>query len=266
MREKRKLAPSPTDMKDDLVARHGGRRSTDRNYSGGLGNPPGDPLSISASYFYLRAGLAALALAFPVMLILGGMIFSVSTEIEPSLSAYYHYHSPGSETYGAGSMRNVFVGVLWAIGAFLVLYRGFSWKEEVALDIAGVAAILIAICPMDWPVGRAVAAYTLTGATHYGSAIAFFVMIAFVCVRCSNDTLEILQNELHRKVLRRIYKALGIWMTATPFAIVAWHLISLFLLHTPYRYVILFVEIAGVWVFSIFWIVKTIELLLIEWE
>jgi hypothetical protein len=72
-----------------------------------------------------------------------------------------------SAFYGAydGDMRNWFVGTLCAVGAFMVLYKGFTFAEEMALNAAGLSAALVAMTPCncwadrrpwlkrDWPSG-----------------------------------------------------------------------------------------------------------------
>src|SRR5688500_3060530 len=68
---------------------------------------------ISLTYRNLRVGMGVLAVAFPLLLWWIGLVCSV--ELQRSISAYYHT-----------SMRDVFVGVLFAVGAYLYLYKGFS--------------------------------------------------------------------------------------------------------------------------------------------
>lgn len=272
--ERPKDLPTPVAAKLNLIARHEARRA-DKMSTGTPGlprvqdglvprNAAEDPLSISASYFILRFGLAILALAYPLVLILGSMLrhHAGLNDLQTSLSAYYHFAGGIHDPYGSGTMRDVFVGVLWAVGAFLVLYRGYSRREDVALDIAGLAAVLIAICPMDWPVSDS-AAKTLTAKTHFVSAATFFAMIAYVCVRRADDTVKILANETTRRTFKRVYTALGIWMVGTPVAILV---LSYVVGTAASSYKILAVEIAGVCVFAIFWLVKTYEILLIEQE
>src|SRR5699024_523639 len=58
--------------------------------------------------------------------------------IETSISAYY-----------LGPIRDVFVGVMMAIAACLVAYRGSSPLEDFSLDVAGVCAIFVALVPTD---------------------------------------------------------------------------------------------------------------------
>src|SRR3546814_11716292 len=71
--------------------------------------------------------------------------------IQPSLSAYYHFAPDAADQYGAGTMRDAFVGMLCAIGSFLFFYRGHSFQEDVALNCAGISAVLVALVPTDWP-------------------------------------------------------------------------------------------------------------------
>lgn len=54
-----------------------------------------------------------------------------------------------SAFYGANDagMRNWFVGILWAVGSFLILYKGFRAAEDWLLNLAGGFAILTAMTP-----------------------------------------------------------------------------------------------------------------------
>lgn len=77
---------------------------------------PGDAMPqrlsrhIAVTYIHLRRGMAALALSLAPALALGGYLL-FGTPLLPSMSAYYD-----------SGMRDVFVGVLCAVGAFLFLY------------------------------------------------------------------------------------------------------------------------------------------------
>lgn len=258
---------SPDEARQDLAARHAVRqsRATDKDALPNRQAHP-DPLSISATYFKLRRGLWILGGAFPIVLVLGGGV----TEIQHSLSAYYHYAGSGSTAFGAGSMRNIFVGILCAVGVLLVLYRGYSMKEDIALDVAGVAAFAIALLPMDWPENDD-AAQTLRSKLHFTSAAIFFVMIAYVCVFRAKDTLNILRDEKTRARLKRCYRRLGAAMVLMPIFVLLVHAPhALFGATSPnqtkWGFAVILVEVIGVWVFSIFWFVKSYEIGLIENE
>ena len=272
-----KAVPKPTAAaaaKADLATRHAARQArksiTEAEAPSLRAEPsadqPIDPLRVSASYFILRRGLAYLAIALPVLLVAGGAVDYLLHDgdghlVHGSLSAYYHSTAAMKSPYGAGTMRNVFVGVLWAVGVFLVLYRGYSRREDLALNLAGVAAILIALFPMDWPVVED-AAHTPAAYVHFTSAGTFFLAIAYVCVFTATETLSILNDRAQRTSFKRQYAALGAWMVLTP--VVLWVIHMLF--PPKDNYVILFVEIAGVLVFSMFWLVKSREIMMIERE
>lgn len=213
---------------------------------------PADPLSVSTSYVILRNGIGVLGFALPVVLIVGGGF----DHIQGSLSAYYHHSSAQPAQYGAGTMRDVFVGMLCAIGAFLFFYRGHSLQEDVALNIAGIAAVLIALFPMDWPAGAGLASST-SAKLHSVSATAFFVMIAYVCVFRSRDTLCILEDAQRRRMFERIYLVFGILMLATPATVALLQVVSK--AGQP-DYKTLIVETGGVFVFAAFWLVKSWEI------
>lgn len=208
--------------------------------------------SITASYFFLRRGLAIVAIAFPFALwALGG--------INDSLSAYYHC-SRGGCADGGGAARDVLVGVLLATGTFLFFYKGYTRKEDWALNLAGIAAAGVAFFPSDF--GRLGGeGRSLIGKIHFTSGLVFFLAIAFVCLFCSGDTLRKLKDSARALRFKRVYAGLGAAMIAVPVGVFALH----YLLDRPGRgYTVLGVELAGLFVFAAFWLVKSREIALIE--
>ena len=217
-----------------------------------------DPLSVSTSYVILRNGIGVLGFALPIVMIVGGGL----DHIQASLSAYYHFSADRPGQYGAGMMRDLFVGMLCAIGAFLFFYRGHSLQEDIALNVAGISAVLVALFPMDWPPGRAAAA-TTAARIHSGAATLFFVMIAYVCVFRGRDTLCIVDDDLRRRTFERIYLIFGLLMLATP-ATVA--LLAATSSGAGLGYKTLIVETGGVFVFATFWLVKSFEIRTAVWR
>lgn len=198
-----------------------------------------------ATYFGLRFGMGLIALAFPLLLCIGGPILT-ATEIQGSLSAYYH--TP---------MRNAFVGGLFALGPFLYLYKGYSPKENIALNVAGILAIGVAIFPMKAPPD--VVTYT-NPVLHGFCAIIFFACIAYVCIRRSGDTLPLLDDGKVRQRYRHTYWVIGILMIVLPVTAALLLNISQNVFGPKTDIVILGVEWAGVWVFAAYWLIKTWEL------
>jgi len=73
------------------------------------------------SYLSLREAVGILGFSLPIVLVLGNLLIFHSKAIEDSISNYYYT-----------GMRGVFVGTLWAIGVFLVSYRGYERRDAVA--------------------------------------------------------------------------------------------------------------------------------------
>lgn len=207
---------------------------------------PADPLAVALSYQILRNGIGVLALAFPVVMVVAGGL----DHVQNSLSAYYHFSPAAPAQYGAGTVRDMFVGMLCAIGAFLFFYRGHSLREDWALNIAGISVVLVAFVPMDWP--AAAEASSVAGTVHWVSAAIFFVMIGYVCIFRARDTLCLTCDERRRKAFERAYALLGLLMFATPAAAA--------ISFERSGYATLIIEICGIFVFSAFWLVKGHEI------
>ncbi len=194
------------------------------------------------TYFLLCIGIALVGILFPLVLWFGGLI--VGIELQGSISAYYH--TP---------MRNVFVGSLFSIGTFLYLYKGFSKEENIALNFAGIFALCVALLPTSAIVDLKCATFTAPY-LHGVSALFFFVIIAYVCIFRSKDTLAVLPKESsRRKNYERLYKIIGALMIFLPFLAA----LLLNLIGETNR-IIFFVELAGVLVFSAYWILKSQEI------
>ena len=200
---------------------------------------------ISATYTYLRIGIAGLAIALPFILWVGG-IMRADLPLQGSMSAYYHA--------GGGVMRDVFVGVLAAVGFFLMLYKGFTVFENWALNLAGIFLLIVAAVPMPWGCGDACPKITL----HGTAAVLFFLSIAYVCIFRSGDTLELISDEDKVSWYKRIYNLLGLIMIASPVIAVA---VKLILQPDPGKgSIVFFIEAVGVIVFGSYWIIKSNEI------
>src|ERR1700681_637670 len=101
---------------------------------------------MAATYKVLRLGLTVMAFAFPLLLWIGGHLLA-DLPLAGSMSAYYHVSEPLHPDQGApgqGVMRDEFVGILFAVGAILFVYQGYSRLEDYALNLAGVLALGVA--------------------------------------------------------------------------------------------------------------------------
>jgi hypothetical protein len=196
---------------------------------------------ILKTYTLLRVGMAGIGIFFPLVLWLVGLI--VGVQLQGSISAYYH--TP---------MRNVFVGSLFAIGAFLYLYKGVTTRENIVLNFAGVFAVLVALLPPGAPPN--LECETFTAAYLHGiSAILFFGAITYTCFVTAPETLPMVENESRRERFAFLYKLCGIGMIVLP-------LLSALLLYllNETNSIVYFVELLAIWAFSAYWIIKTIEI------
>lgn len=196
---------------------------------------------ILITYFIQRLGMAALAFILPFFLWFVGLSYDI--ELQDSMSAYYHAVADGK------SLRDWFVAFLCVIGVFLYLYKGFSKGENVALNIAGACAVGVAMIPMAWGCDPC-PDFTLHGIC----AVALFFCLAYVCLRHAKDTLHLMDNQTLAEYFKWTYKLLGMLMVVLP-------LLSFYLSYQAGNGEdVFFVEASGVWVFSIYWWMKSYEL------
>ena len=137
------------------------------------------------SYVFTRFSIGLLGFLLPLALVLlEPALFDGLPAPRGSLSAYYY-----------SGLRELFVGGLWAIGVFLVVYKflDFSW-ESLLSSLAGAAAVLVAVFPTERP-GDGV---TLTPfqvkfgestvtAIHYGAAVAFIALLIPIVLFFARD-------------------------------------------------------------------------------
>ena len=133
-----------------------------------------DPASndLVISYLGLRKAIGFIGLLLPFVLALVKMALVFANVccdhpgLETSISAYYYTR-----------LGNVFVGSLCAIGIFLMSYRGFDRRDEIAGKIGGVMAICVALfptSPKDIP--------AKTAAVHLTSAVLLFLVLAYFSI------------------------------------------------------------------------------------
>ena len=221
------------------------------------------------TYMNMRIGIVILTLLLPVSLIAYGL--AINVEIQNSLSAYYHAIPIADCDYDqfhalqAGQfLRSFFVGILLSVGALLYLYKGYGPKENIALNLAGIFALLVALFPMQWPdSGDGV----IFDAIKFGdklslhgiAAVALVFCVAYVCIRRPSNTLKYVKDEKAKAKFEKTYNILGILMIALP--------VSVFVLLSfagKNDKLILLLEIAVLVVFALFWWTQNREMKLIN--
>lgn len=150
--------------------------------------------TLTHSYLFLRRAIGVIGLALPLVLIVGGVI--VDGGLLSSISGYYH-----------GSLRDVWVGSMCAVGVFLLSYRGYGRVDDLVSNVAAVAAVGVALFPTtpSNPVGSD----RVVGVLHLVFAGVFFLALAYFCLvlfRKSDDP-----SPSRRKLARnRVYLTCGL--------------------------------------------------------
>ncbi|QKX18159.1 DUF998 domain-containing protein [Microbulbifer sp. YPW1] len=146
----------------------------------------------------LIVGFIALSLAIFTDLLTPGVSIS-------SISLAYHL---------TDNARNVFVGSLCVISAFLWSYNGYSLFQAVLSKVAAVAVAAVAFFPCDCFTGRfddgSTREATVTGIVHTASAISMFIILAIFCWLFYLRAKE--KDSKEAKVRGRIYRICAVAM------------------------------------------------------
>jgi hypothetical protein len=233
-------------------------------------------IHILRSYSTLRWYMAVLAFMLPLLLVLGGINsfwwISSPLKIQNSLSAYYH---AGSICVASGGVyRDLFVGILAAISFCLIVYTGFGKLENWLLNIAGVCLACVAFFPMDWPEPHVLSGCQVTPnfapftsskllglesvSIHGTLASVFFLTITFVNVMTAMDTVEIIENDKKKEFWKKIFNIARFLMPISlGLVLLLWIVAGKSIIGDRLA---LWLEWAGIWAFSLYWLLKSIEI------
>ena len=145
----------------------------------------------------------------------------------------------------------LFVGSLFALGSFLFLYKGFSRREDIALNLAGVSAVGVALCPMYAEAGY----IPVSNVLHFTFAVILFICIAYVAIFCHDETLRWVKNANRRARYKVAYHIIGWFMGLFPLVGV---ILALFF--NAVQRQVFWIEAAGIWAFAAYWFTKSREL------
>jgi len=168
------------------------------------------------NYMHLRKAVGWAGTLLPVILLVANPI-ALSIEnsgcgvVPGSVSGYYY--SP---------VRNIFVGVLCALGLFLIAYVGYDLGDRLVTDAAGVFAVGVALFPTKPTVASppSVTCQTVAqlstreqvvGDIHLVSAGLMFVFLAWMAIRFTNTDKPPYRQKLLRN---RIYRICAIVIVA----------------------------------------------------
>ncbi|MEZ6125296.1 MAG: hypothetical protein R3C49_19275 [Planctomycetaceae bacterium] len=215
-------------------------------------HPAESPQTLVLSYLAIRRAIGYVGLSLPILLgPIGWLVHGIG--LQENMSSYYH--TP---------MRDIFVGVMCAIGIFLFCYRGYSRWEEWTGNVSCVSAIVIALCPLDAnsdPLHQR----TFVGYMHSAAGAAFFTTLAVYSLfhfprRKSEDSLPETSHpsELDRRARNLVYYVSGGVIVLCLIAMGS----SFFLMPTRLRETldswgfVFWMEWIAVWAFSAAWLAK----------
>lgn len=215
---------------------------------------------VLAMYRRLCRGVCAVSIAMPVVLIAYTYGCGLNFDALPgSMSAYYN--TPRTSKCGAPYddwARSFFVGFLFAIGLFLLIFPAYT-KAQLAIKVSGLLALVIALFPTS---SGTIAGLTVPGVgwvntVHGISALIFFVPVGVVALFPQFDTTHHL-SEKRQAALKLPYRIAGGVMVGGSV------LIFLLDLLWPFSFgVIFWIEAVCVGGFAIFWWYRADEVLLL---
>lgn len=203
-----------------------------------------------ATYRRIRASIGVLGISLPIALLILSLLPVFKTTIQDSISSYYYTN-----------LRELFTGVLCAVGLFLIRYKGTKnpniWKNDSLLtNIAGVMAFGIALFPTN-PDDCSQKIYSLIpdcskifGIIHYLFAAILFIILAIISINIftigQKENINIPVSMINEN---KIYKICG-------------YLILCFIILIPlfavlkFSYTTLIFEALALIAFGISWLIK----------
>jgi hypothetical protein len=200
------------------------------------------------SYMNLRKAIGVLGLSLPGLLLIGSLLFGECKEIQSSLSAYYYTN-----------MRDVFVGVLAAVGLFLYAYKGYEKQDNIVSNLGAIFALGVAFFPtsIKSSISSCINVPIDTGFTnilHLFFAASFLLILAFFCMVLFTKSFGVPTN---RKRLRNIvYRICGICILVCLFAMGLSFLLENKLPFIRELKVVFWLESIALWAFGISWLTK----------
>jgi hypothetical protein len=206
--------------------------------------------AILISYLTLRRAIGFIGIFLPIVLIVGSFITNNQTELLPSISDYYY-----------SSMGDFFVGALCAVALFLYFYQGYSYKDNIAGNIAAFFALFVAFFPTYTdivPIPPHFGIMTnleVAGKIHYLCAALFFLMLTYFSLFLFVLKGESISNE--KKKRNRVYRTCGyVMLSCIILMAINFSIDSVTEFLEPYKPVLV-LETIALWAFGISWITKS---------
>lgn len=197
------------------------------------------------SYLELRKAIGILGMALPFVVSLGALIL-FKTGIQRSISHYYYT-----------GMRDVFVGILCAIGFFMLSYKGYDRSDKIAGNFGCIFAVCVALLPTA-PEGPVTEIVRIIGVSHLIFAALFFLILIYFSLYLFTKTDPQKTPTMGKKKRNIVYRACGYTMSICILLIAIYMLlpdekVSLLDRYNP----IYWLETVAILAFGISWFTKS---------
>jgi membrane-associated phospholipid phosphatase len=171
------------------------------------------------SYYTMRRTVGIIALTLPFVLAAGSILAALLLPghhlphplLQRSISDYYY--TP---------MRNLYVGSLWSIAAFLACTRGYDLRDEITGYLAGACALGVAVCPSFNPRSNSYTPEEFAfGLIHTAFAALMYLMLAYICIFLFRKSSPERPFTRRKRDRNRIYGACGLIMVACMIAMIS---------------------------------------------
>ena len=208
--------------------------------------------AVVKSYYRVRQALGYLGFSLPFLLIFTGLLSR--SGLEPSVSDFFHTLS-----------RDVFVGALFSIGTFLLVYEGYDRQEGESFtdnwlsSVAGIAVFGVALFPNESPTGdvaslsQHLVGIHLSPIIHYSSCFIFFYCMGHFCMFRFSKTNDLKRRRIYRTCAWTIVGCCAALAVASIWKKNGPPVMTDFVLGYD---VVFWIEAVGMWAFSFAWIVK----------
>lgn len=215
------------------------------------------------SYTTLRLVLVVLAIAFPLVLWLGGEWIGVQRA--SSMSAYY-FAARDEPTCVFFPMRPYLVGILCAICLGLYAYKGFTQWENLFLNLAAISGFVVALVPdnlLDYQIKGCGILRVVQDAQkgqplwHDYASFAMFGFLAITALFFAHQSLKYLPEGYRqwKKWFSAAYILIAIAMIALPYVIYSMNTST----EPPNRNVF-WMEMVAIYCFAGYWGLKSLEM------
>lgn len=198
--------------------------------------------SLLISERILRRLIGILGIVLPFALIVANHF-----HLQPSISEFYYADD------GLPAARNLFVGVMCAVGVFLCCYKGWDIRDRGLASTAGFSAILVAVTPVA--LEGAVGGDRIRSGFHLFFAAVFLLSLAAISYFQFTKTKSIRTMTPQKRTRNHVYRICGLVMAGCLLGIAIY---KLFIQTPEWQQLgpVFWLESLAVIVFGISWLVK----------